>query len=586
LWPYVLKRRKRVFAAPVEDPSRPDDPDRNWDVDALRCTLGVYYRVDSRSVVDLQAAIVETGAVYVSANAHEGWDIGCGTRLRGHADLVAIEYVPKPKDDGGHAFALVGYNERGFVVKNSWGVNWGSRGFALLPYQDWVTHGEDAWVFTLGAARPMVAPAPAGSRQVRSPRFFVPYAESVGENVPERPVGLVAGGDSFDRRYRDLPEAVRPVESDQAYRHAIVLDRGFPVRNDITSESPAAALDSAALTRPLAWMEANKSNKLLIYAHGGLNSESESITRIRALAPYALNAGVYPLFITWRSGPLETVSDLVEEAFARLGFGALGVQPARGWADRVTDRTDRMLESVLRAPGAALWGQMKLNAERASTNALGGAALMVQRLRALARARPKLEIHLIGHSAGAIVLGALLGPLRKARLTVSTVRLFAPACTARFALDHYRPAVTHGTIDPKRWLIHVLSDRNERDDSVGPYRKSLLYLVSRSFEDAHKVPLLGLDKAFDADAVDAGSNDGMWAAGNTDARDWLAFWTKLGVDKTNRIVLDRGSVSTGSGTIASVHGCFDNAVDIMGDALGYVVNPSAPRRVTIRRLDY
>jgi hypothetical protein len=525
---------------------------------------------------------VETGAIYVSATVHEGWDVESSRRLRGHADLVAIEHVPKPNDDGGHAFALVGYNERGFVVQNSWGGTWGSQGFAVLPFDDWVTHGDDAWAFTLGAPRPVI-PARNG-RARRSPRFFVPYSETAGKPVPDRPVGLVAGDDAFTRRYRDVPEAVRPTDADEAYRYTIVLDRGFPVRNDITAASPAAAVEAAALTWPLEWMTANKSHKLLIYAHGGLNSESESISRVRAIAPYATGAGIYPLFLTWRSGPLETVSDLVEEAFARLGFGAGG---ARGWADRITERTDRMLEPVLRAPGAALWGQMKLNAERASTHADGGARLMVDRLRELAKQIPKLEIHLIGHSAGAIVLGALLDRLRAARLAASSVRLFAPACTARFALDHYRPAVNHGTIDPAHWFIHVLSDSNERDDSVGPYRKSLLYLVSRSFEEVHKVPLLGMDKLFDPQEAVAASSDGMWAPGSrANAVSWLTFWTGLGVDKTNRIVLEKRDVSTGAQSISSTHGCFDNAVDIMGDALGYVVNRKAPKRVKIHRLDY
>jgi hypothetical protein len=586
LWRYVLKGKKRVYEPPREDAEHPDDPDRNWDVDALNCTLGVYYRVDARSIVDMQAAIRNTGAIYVSATVHEGWSVPTRRQLRGHLDLVRIRHVPRPKDGGGHAFALVGYNELGFVVQNSWGEDWGSYGFALLPYEDWVTHGEDAWVFTLGVPRQQAAMARGvGERRLRSPRFLIPSSEDGGGAAVERPIGLIAGDDAFTRRYRDVPLAVQPLETDRAYRHTIVLDRGFPVCNDITVEDPAVALDSAVITRPLEWMTANGSNKLLIYAHGGLNSEETSITRIRAMAPYALDNGIYPLFVTWRSGPLETVSDIVEELFARLGFGVRGAEPARGWADRLADKTDRLLEPLLRAPGGALWSQMKLNAERASRHDEGGARLMVERLRRLARERPRLEVHLIGHSAGAIVLGALLKPLKEAGLKAATLRLFAPACTTRFALDHYRPAVKAGTLDAKHFHIHVLSDKNERDDRVGPYRKSLLYLVSRSFEDTHKMPLLGLDRTFDARTIAAG--DDMWAADRVkEVSEWIDFWTELGVDGTNRAVLERPSVPTGAGSINASHGCFDNAVDIMGDALGYVVNPRDPKRVRIHRLDY
>ena len=47
---------------------------------------------------------------------------------------------------GGHAFCIVGYNEVGFLVQNSWGKSWGDKGFATLPYDDWLESAYDAWV--------------------------------------------------------------------------------------------------------------------------------------------------------------------------------------------------------------------------------------------------------------------------------------------------------------------------------------------------------------------------------------------------------------------------------------------------------
>jgi hypothetical protein len=38
--------------------------------------------------------------------------------------------------------------------------------------------------------------------------------------------------------------------------------------------------------------------------------------------------------------------------------------------------------------------------------------------------------------------------------------------------------------------------------------------------------------------------------------------------------------------VAASHGCFDNAVELMGAALGTVLQPDDPPRVPIRRLDY
>jgi hypothetical protein len=588
LWPYLVRRGKRVFVQPHEDPEQRDDPATNWDVDALATILGVYYRIDARSVVDMQAAIQGTGAIYVSATVHEGWNVKTRKTVSGHDDLVRITPVPKPRDAGGHAFALVGYNELGFVVQNSWGPGWGSRGFALLPYEDWVTHGEDAWAFTLGVPRheAVMERKGGGERVLRSPRFVPPSGDADTSGIRERPIGLVgAGDDAFARRYRQVPEHLRPLDADAAYQHAVVLDRGFPVRNDVTAVDAEAAVLAASYTRPSAWLQAQRAHKVLIYAHGGLNSEGAAIARARALAPYALDNGIYPMFVVWRSGALETVSDLVEEVFAKLGFGDRA--PARGWLDRITDKTDRMLEPLLRVPGSAMWEQMKLNAQRASAHDKGGVRLMCDGLKTLSKDVGNLEIHLVGHSAGAILLGSMLQPLRAHELGVSSLRLYAPACTSRFALDTYKPAVDKGQVAGRHLHIHTLSDKNEQGDSVGPYRKSLLYLVSRSFEDQHKTPILGLDTTFDPATIGPGQQDNHWAPDRQDdVRKWIAFWDGLGLDATNRHVLAKGSVSTGAGSIDASHGCFDNAVEIVGDTLGYVVNPKAPSRVKVHRLDY
>ena len=585
LWPYVLDAKgRRVHAPPLEDPAQPNDPDRNWDVDALACTLGVYYRVDMRSVVDLQAAIRQNGAVYVSATVHEGWAVSARKTLRGHADLVRIKPVAQPKKAGGHAFALVGYNEHGFVVQNSWGKSWGSYGFALLPYEDWVMHGTDAWVFTLGVPSHRAA---SGQTPVsRSPRFLVPFGSALSDGAPDRPAGLIAGDDALTRRFRDIkkPEH-RPLDAEQAYRHTIVLDRGLPVRNDITAESPLAALASAVQERPLRWLNERGSVKLMIYAHGGLNSESDSINRIRVMAPYALANGIYPLFISWRTGALETVSDLAEECAAKFGLGVRGMPQAKGWLDRITEGTDRMLEPVLRAPGGAMWGQMKANAERASLHEQGGVRLMMPHLKALQQQLPGLEIHLIGHSAGSLVLGAMLTHMARAGLQAASVRLFAPACTAEFANTHYVPAVKNKVLAPQHFHIHVLSDQNERDDAVGPYRKSLLYLVSRSFEDTHKMPLLGMARCFDPASVTSEAADDVWARSRQkDVVQWQRFWEGLGVGGTNLDILKERRVANGAGTEPASHGCFDNAIDIMGKALGYIVDPVKQPKVRIERL--
>ena len=37
---------------------------------------------------------------------------------------------------GYHAIALVGYNEEGFIIRNSWGRKFGDNGYVTIPYED------------------------------------------------------------------------------------------------------------------------------------------------------------------------------------------------------------------------------------------------------------------------------------------------------------------------------------------------------------------------------------------------------------------------------------------------------------------
>lgn len=37
---------------------------------------------------------------------------------------------------GGHAMAIVGYNQFGYIFRNSWGDKWSDKGYGLLPYSD------------------------------------------------------------------------------------------------------------------------------------------------------------------------------------------------------------------------------------------------------------------------------------------------------------------------------------------------------------------------------------------------------------------------------------------------------------------
>ena len=43
---------------------------------------------------------------------------------------------------GGHAMTVVGYDDDGFIIRNSWGENWGDNGYCIYPYSEWGSHWE------------------------------------------------------------------------------------------------------------------------------------------------------------------------------------------------------------------------------------------------------------------------------------------------------------------------------------------------------------------------------------------------------------------------------------------------------------
>jgi hypothetical protein len=161
----------------------------------------------------------------------------------------------------------------------------------------------------------------------------------------------------------------------------------------------------------------------------------------------------------------------------------------------------------------------------------------------------------VGHSAGAIMLGAFLPQLASQRLAARTVSLYAPACTVAFANRYYLPAAQDKVIDPRRVAIDVLSNATELDDTVGPYGKSLRYLVSRALEPAHKTSILGMEAAWNPRL----DKEGIFRAPapNPDGAFWRKAWLAISggvaVLEEQRVIEELPAFS-----VRSVHGCFDN----------------------------
>lgn len=50
---------------------------------------------------------------------------------------------------GGHCTMLVGYNKDGFIMRNSWGTDYGNEGYIKLPFDDFEKYCMECWTITL-----------------------------------------------------------------------------------------------------------------------------------------------------------------------------------------------------------------------------------------------------------------------------------------------------------------------------------------------------------------------------------------------------------------------------------------------------
>jgi hypothetical protein len=569
LWPYPLDDKGRAVF---------ERPRAGWELDAATRPLGVYYRIDRASVVDLQAAIADIGAVYVSAEVHGGWDTLLHARATqapaSHAQLDSIPAPRNPRNRGGHAFALVGYNDRGFVVQNSWGANWGAGGFAVLPYDDWVQHATDAWAGALGVAV-QLPKGKGGLRPLAAARFRVASGRSLttlerAARDPHNPPD-----DPWPVDHSFAYKAYEPWSTEEARLHTLVSGNdGVLVQSDITragSDVQGHARE-IVLERPLAWAKKQGAAtlKLALYAHGGLNAEEESIRRIRVLAPYFDANGVYPLFLTWRTGIGESLGDMVQD-WARKVLG-VEVEKAAGLLGILGDAKDRAVEALAHVVGRGVWNQMRENAQRSITTD-HGLDLVARNLAALAQALDaagkRLELHLVGHSAGSILLGHLLERMSLGDIPAPPAKsctLYAPACSTRFAVERYLSAADAGLIDLKRLALYFLSDENEKRDGLPSpelpaYGKSLLYLVSRALDDRRKMPLVGMERALLPKY--AGDTD-QWAREElATLHQWQSRWNgpSFGVNAPDVLVTKTGQ------RVPATHGSFDNNIDALTETL-------------------
>jgi len=485
---------------------------KGWSIeaakDARRCTVGAYYRLGNR-ISDYHAALNEVGAILCSADVHAGWNRPAAAN--GH-----ISHQPKPL--GGHAFAIVGYDASGFWIQNSWGRNWGLDGTALWTYEDWQLSVRDAWVFQLALPTPQI--------------WHLAPRTGTADSVTGR--------------------STKPTRSEIAGHFVHIDDGHFHDHGHYWSNLDDVRLTATHLAN------SDKYDHLLLYAHGGLNSPADSARRIAAMKETFKANRIYPYHLMYDTGLLEELKDVVmgrrEQADDRAGG--------------LTDWIDLLIEKLSRVPGRALWREMKAGAELPFREGNAGTQVLQAFVDAFESAGTPRQIHLAGHSTGMILLVHLLQRLSiiAPSQAVRTVSLMAPAGSVDLFTEQVQPFLKapHPDFRIAEMTIYNLTDELEQDDQVtAAYNKSLLYLVSRAFEERTPEKILGMER----------------------------YSAVVGRRRLPRLTLhySRGKVAGARVSASTWHGGFDNDPLTMNHILRRVLRSAGQeplREFTRENLDY
>lgn len=514
--------------------------------EARRFPGGAFYRVMHREVRDMHAALVEVGILYVTLMVHDGWFEPGPDRLKvdflesGTIRSIDLPVIQRRGEaNSGHAVALVGYTAEGFIVQNSWGPGWGEGGFALLPYEDYMLHATDVWAAQLGV--PVKADL---------------WAQGAADNM--------AGA---QRATPIVPLAeIRPFVVDVGNNGELSRSGDYWT----TEEDLARLFQEAIPNRTFGW----RKRRVLLYLHGGLNDERSVAKRIVAFRDVMLANEIYPIHVMWESGVVESVRQMLADLFTDVDQRAGGSVSdwLRKTRDGLLEARDWTLELTAAAPGTALWREMKENARLSSEHpdGLGGMQRIAHHVDAAvsklgAKDRREWELHVVGHSAGSIYSAYAMPHLLSCGVELKTVQLLAPAVTVELFRERVLPSIRSGKCPLP--LLYVLSDTGERDDDVGPYGKSLLYLVSNAFEGRRGVPLLGMHRFIAGKGEDVDRELAERLAGAL---------VVAGEPKGERDYLSR----------SDTHGGFDNDPDTMNSVLRHVLGGEPTRSFIPRDLQF
>ena len=440
----------------------------DWWLDAVQRPLGAYYRVDTRSVTDMHVALNEIGILYASAVCHSGWTEGFTNTAHSKGRYWIMPRRKAGLSDGGHAFAIIGYNQDGFIVHNSWGLGWATKGRAVLTYEDWLDHAMDCWVAQMGV--------------VTEQHLEIAHSKTLRLDA-----GKVQLASESSLRTREISPFIIDMENNGR------LSNTGDFR---TQESDIEALVTHHLGMArTAWdLGKHEPVDIAIYAHGGLTSEDTAGETAAKWIPALYEHKIFPIFLMWETDLWSTLKGRLTDILEAQP------RPTGGFFDRVKDWWNERLEKLVAVPGTAIWSEMKQNADAISNTVESGGMKLYNACRRspFCADLSKVRLHLIGHSAGSILHSYVVDRLGRKGWQFESVTFLAPAVRVDLFEDTVIPAMKTGTV--KRFnQFHLSDDREQKDPTCKPilgYSRSLLYLVSQSLEHGQTTPILGMEKYF------------------------------------------------------------------------------------------
>ncbi len=239
--------------------------------------------------------------------------------------------------------------------------------------------------------------------------------------------------------------------------------------------------------------------RLMMYSHGPFVSRDHAAQYAQRIRDRYLEQQIYPVFVIWPTDVLGSMTSML------TGKRDPAANVATRKGDRFARSSDSSIDAAVETVGSAttlpLWLQMKSVAVNASRHAEGGMRVLAD---ALAAMQAEVELHLVGHSIGCELLGALAALLQERKRNPASLTVWAPTMRMDAFEQQLLPQIRDNPI--QRFGLFTLDDPLERKDKIaGVYRKSLLYFASHALEPLPEAatnptqgtPILGMSKFID-----------------------------------------------------------------------------------------